>query len=100
MTCITPRAPTGETTPGWYPDSIHASARTRSGETPSLLAQAVRRACTSDGVAVSAAACGTSRCVPIRRTAAGSSLFARARRWTVVPNRAASAVSESPGRTT
>ena len=30
-TCSTPRAPAEETSPGWKPDSIHASARTSAG---------------------------------------------------------------------
>ena len=30
-TCSTPRAPDEETSPGWKPDSIHASARTSAG---------------------------------------------------------------------
>lgn len=29
VTCMTPQAPTGETTCGWFPDSIQARARTR-----------------------------------------------------------------------
>jgi hypothetical protein len=34
ITCITPLAPAEETTFGWFPDSIQASARTRLGLTP------------------------------------------------------------------
>ena len=34
ITCITPQAPTFDTTPGWNPDSCQAIARARCTSTP------------------------------------------------------------------
>jgi hypothetical protein len=34
ITCMTPQAPAGDVTFGWFPDSIQASARTMLGRTP------------------------------------------------------------------
>jgi hypothetical protein len=98
---MTPSAPAWETTCGWKPDSIHATARARAGSTP--LADAIRviMSRTLEGGAASGGgvAAGRRSFMPTRIGRAGSSLFACASFATVVPLRPAIAASESPGRT-